>query len=110
MLSLEVTILWFSGEEVESRSDGGTHTDSDKSGKSSPVHVVNIMTEMFVSEENLNKMEDILDTWSNNLKVCVASEMPCLTGVMSGSTCIEKVLIPTRSWEFIRYTYLVHHI
>ncbi|KAK3514582.1 hypothetical protein QTP70_021637 [Hemibagrus guttatus] len=63
------------GEEVESRSDGGAHTDSDKSGKSSPGHVINVMTEMFVSEENLNKMEDILDTWSNNLKSNVMTEL-----------------------------------
>ncbi|XP_058230799.1 centrosomal protein POC5 [Hemibagrus wyckioides] len=63
------------GEEVESSSDEGTHTDSDKSGKSSPGHVINVMTEMFVSEENLNKMEDILDTWSNNLKSNVMTEL-----------------------------------
>lgn len=57
---------------MASRSDRGSegaHGDSDRSGKSSPDHVINVMTEMFVSEENLNKMEDILDTWSNNLKV-----------------------------------------
>ncbi|XP_060739792.1 centrosomal protein POC5 [Tachysurus vachellii] len=65
------------GEEVGSRSDGGPegrHTDSDKSGKSSPCHVI-VTTEMFVSEENLNKMEDILDTWSNNLKSNVMTEL-----------------------------------
>ncbi|XP_060763137.1 centrosomal protein POC5 isoform X5 [Neoarius graeffei] len=66
------------GEEVASRSDRGsegTHSDSDRSGKSSPDHVINVMMEMFVSEENLNKMEDILDTWSNNLKSNVMMEL-----------------------------------
>ncbi|GAA6109049.1 centrosomal protein POC5 [Tachysurus ichikawai] len=66
------------GEAVGSRSDGGSegrHTDSDKSGKSSPGHMINVTTEMFVSEENLNKMEDILDTWSNNLKSNVMTEL-----------------------------------
>ncbi|MCI4392685.1 hypothetical protein PGIGA_G00148790 [Pangasianodon gigas] len=66
------------GDEVASRSDGGSegaHTDSDRSGKSSPDLVINVMTEMFVSEENLNKMEDILDTWSNNLKSNVMTEL-----------------------------------
>lgn len=66
------------GEEVASGSDGGSErvcTDLDRSGKSSPDHVINVMTEMFVSEENLNKMEDILDTWSNNLKSNVMTEL-----------------------------------
>lgn len=64
-----MNIAWISGDEVASRSDRESHTDPDRSGKSSPGRVINVMTEMFVSEENLNKMEDILDTWSNNLKV-----------------------------------------
>uniref|UniRef100_A0A671RTL6 Centrosomal protein POC5 n=1 Tax=Sinocyclocheilus anshuiensis TaxID=1608454 RepID=A0A671RTL6_9TELE len=33
------------------------------------------MTEMFISEENLNKMENILDTWSTNLKSNVMMEL-----------------------------------
>ncbi|XP_007559368.1 centrosomal protein POC5 [Poecilia formosa] len=32
-------------------------------------------TEMFISEENLSKMENILDTWSNNLKSNVLTEL-----------------------------------
>ncbi|XP_041856623.1 centrosomal protein POC5 isoform X2 [Melanotaenia boesemani] len=32
-------------------------------------------TEMFISEENINKMENILDTWSNNLKTNVLNEI-----------------------------------
>ncbi|XP_062873696.1 centrosomal protein POC5 [Trichomycterus rosablanca] len=49
-----------------------THTGSDRSGRSSPDPV---MTEIFISEENLNTMEDILDTWSNNLKSNVMMEL-----------------------------------
>lgn len=71
---------------MASRSDGGSegaHADSDRSGESSPDHMINVMTEMFVSEENLNKMEDILDTWSNSLKVyflvkCHGLQVQCL--------------------------------
>ncbi|TSM85918.1 Centrosomal protein POC5 [Bagarius yarrelli] len=64
------------GKAVETRSDStpeSSHTD--RSGKSSPDHVINVMTEMVVSEDNLNKMEDILDRWSNNLKSNVMSEL-----------------------------------
>lgn len=98
-------LAWFSGEEVASGSDRGSErvcADSNRSGKSSPDHVINVMTEMFVSEENLNKMEDILDTWSNNLKVYIYYQMSCHDLQVQ---CL--VLIPTVSWEFIRYTCLV---
>lgn len=74
----KLNITWFLGEEVASRSDigsEGAHTHSDRSGKSSPDHVINVMTEMFVSERNLNRMEDILDTWSNNLKVYFKAQL-----------------------------------
>lgn len=36
---------------------------------SSPQHLEPAMAEMFVSEENINQMENILDTCSNKLKV-----------------------------------------
>ncbi|XP_067294359.1 centrosomal protein POC5 isoform X2 [Pseudorasbora parva] len=48
-----------------------TQTGSDRSGQSSPDARITVMTEMFISEENLNRMENILDTWSTNLKVIV---------------------------------------
>ncbi|KAI5088323.1 centrosomal protein POC5 isoform X1, partial [Silurus meridionalis] len=66
------------GEVAASSSREGSEaasTSSDGSGKNSPDHVINVMTEMFVSDENLNKMEDILDTWSNNLKSNVMTEL-----------------------------------
>lgn len=45
---------------------------SDISGQSSADALITVMTEMFISDENLNRMENILDTWSTNLKVCLA--------------------------------------
>ncbi|KAI2664450.1 Centrosomal protein POC5 [Labeo rohita] len=48
---------------------------SDRSGQNSPDALTTVMTEMFISEENLNKMEDILDTWSTNLKSNVMMEL-----------------------------------
>ncbi|XP_053336443.1 centrosomal protein POC5 [Clarias gariepinus] len=64
------------GEDVESRSDRGSDgAHSDQSMRRGPDHVIDMMTEMFVSEENLNRMEDILDTWSNNLKSNVMTEL-----------------------------------
>ncbi|KAF5906673.1 centrosomal protein POC5, partial [Clarias magur] len=61
------------GEDADSRSDRGSDgAHSNQSMRRSPDHV---MTEMFVSEENLNRMEDILDTWSNNLKSNVMTEL-----------------------------------
>ncbi|KAK2911762.1 hypothetical protein Q8A67_003895 [Cirrhinus molitorella] len=60
-----------SSEERSARS----RTGSDRSGQSSPDALTTVMTEMFISEENLNKMEDILDTWSTNLKSNVMMEL-----------------------------------
>ncbi|KAL0979276.1 hypothetical protein UPYG_G00183100 [Umbra pygmaea] len=42
---------------------------------SSPDPLVTAVTEMFISEENINKMENILDTWSNSLKANVLMEL-----------------------------------
>uniref|UniRef100_A0A673GUC1 Centrosomal protein POC5 n=1 Tax=Sinocyclocheilus rhinocerous TaxID=307959 RepID=A0A673GUC1_9TELE len=60
-----------SSEERTARSQTG----SDRSGQSSPDALTTVMTEMFISEENLNKMENILDTWSTNLKSNVMMEL-----------------------------------
>ncbi|XP_076853778.1 centrosomal protein POC5 isoform X3 [Brachyhypopomus gauderio] len=66
------------GREMEARFEREserTLTRSDRSGQSSPDPTITMMTEMFISEENLNKMENILDTWSNNLKSNVMMEL-----------------------------------
>lgn len=42
---------------------------SERSRPDTPEPFEFVVTEMFISEENINKMENILDTWSNNLKV-----------------------------------------
>ncbi|KAG9355062.1 hypothetical protein JZ751_001775 [Albula glossodonta] len=42
---------------------------------SSPDPMITVVTEMFVTEENMGRMENILDTWSNNLKVNVMDEL-----------------------------------
>lgn len=42
---------------------------SERSRPNSPDPLESAVTEMFVSEENIGRMENILDTWSNNLKV-----------------------------------------
>lgn len=44
-------------------------TVPETSGPDSPDPPGSAMTEMFISEENISKMENILETWSNNLKV-----------------------------------------
>lgn len=46
---------------------------SERSRPNSPDPLEFAMTEMFISEKNINKMERILDTWSNNLKVSLIS-------------------------------------
>ncbi|KAL7839653.1 hypothetical protein SRHO_G00263110 [Serrasalmus rhombeus] len=65
------------GEEMAARSEGESErrSESDRSGQSSPDPVITSLTEMFISEENLNKMENILDIWSNNLKSNVMMEL-----------------------------------
>ena len=44
-------------------------TVSERSRPNSPHPLESAVTEMFISEENISKMENILDTWSHNLKV-----------------------------------------
>ncbi|XP_051981244.1 centrosomal protein POC5-like [Xyrauchen texanus] len=57
-------------EEIER-----AQTRSDRSGQSSPDCLITVMTEMFISEENLNKMENILDIGSMNIKNNVMMEL-----------------------------------
>ncbi|KAJ8405660.1 hypothetical protein AAFF_G00316400 [Aldrovandia affinis] len=38
-------------------------------GNSSPDPLVTVVTERFIAEENMGRMENILDTWSENLKL-----------------------------------------
>ncbi|XP_056601971.1 centrosomal protein POC5 isoform X1 [Triplophysa dalaica] len=52
-----------------------TQTGSDRSREASPDVLITSMTEMFISEDNLNRMENILDTWSTNLKNNVMMEL-----------------------------------
>lgn len=49
------------------------HTVPERSRPNSPDPLETTVTEMFISEENISKMENILDTWSNNLKVSLLS-------------------------------------
>ncbi|XP_070689858.1 centrosomal protein POC5 [Pempheris klunzingeri] len=48
---------------------------SDRSRANSPDPFESAVTEMFISEENIRKMENIVDTWSNNLKSNVLTEL-----------------------------------
>ncbi|XP_042344313.1 centrosomal protein POC5 [Plectropomus leopardus] len=48
---------------------------SERSRSNSPNLLESAVTEMFISEENISKMENILDTWSNNLKSNVLTEL-----------------------------------
>ncbi|KAI3371924.1 hypothetical protein L3Q82_006797 [Scortum barcoo] len=48
---------------------------SDRSRPNSPYPLESDVTEMFISEQNISKMENILDTWSNNLKANVLTEL-----------------------------------
>lgn len=41
----------------------------ERSWSSDSEHQVSVLAEMFVTDENIGKMENILDTWSSNLKV-----------------------------------------
>ncbi|XP_029916350.1 centrosomal protein POC5 isoform X2 [Myripristis murdjan] len=46
-----------------------------RSRQSSPDTLVSAVSEMFISEENIGRMENILDTWSYNLKSNVLMEL-----------------------------------
>ncbi|XP_071396014.1 centrosomal protein POC5 [Centroberyx affinis] len=48
---------------------------SERFRQSSPDPLVAVATELFISEENISKMENILDTWSYNLKSNVLIEL-----------------------------------
>ncbi|KAM9857886.1 centrosomal protein POC5 [Aulostomus maculatus] len=69
-------------EEMVGETSGRTSMVSDRlqpvtvrSRPSSPNPLESSVTEMFISEENINKMENILDTWSNSLKSNVLTEL-----------------------------------
>ncbi|XP_064152859.1 centrosomal protein POC5 isoform X3 [Anguilla rostrata] len=67
-------------DDVSEKSPVESEAESERgfarSGRSSsPELLVSMVTEMFVTEENLGRMENILDTWSNNLKVNVMDEL-----------------------------------
>ncbi|XP_028312867.1 centrosomal protein POC5 isoform X2 [Gouania willdenowi] len=53
----------------------GSEVTSEKSRTNSPELVELTLTEMFISDEKINRMENILDTWSNNLKLNVLTEL-----------------------------------
>ncbi|XP_026178405.1 centrosomal protein POC5 [Mastacembelus armatus] len=50
-------------------------TVSDRSRPNSPEPLESAVTELFISEENISRMENILNTWSNNLKSNVLMEL-----------------------------------
>ncbi|XP_074525442.1 centrosomal protein POC5 isoform X2 [Halichoeres trimaculatus] len=73
-------------EEVEGRSSSRAsalsnapsdrlQTPSDRSRSNSPDPLEASVTELFISEENISKMENILETWSHNLKSNVLTEL-----------------------------------
>ncbi|KAM3611425.1 uncharacterized protein V6R79_018381 [Siganus canaliculatus] len=73
-------------KEVAGRSSGRTsvlsytaldrlHTGSERSRSNSPNPLEFTETELFISEENISKMENILNSWSNNLKSNVLTEL-----------------------------------
>lgn len=48
-----------------------------RSRPGSPDPLESAVTEMFISERKINKMENILDAWSNNLKVGLSPQSVC---------------------------------
>ena len=61
----DVEMLGRSRESVSDR----PQTASEASGRSSLDAVVTLETEVSVSEENMTRMENLLDMWGDNLKV-----------------------------------------
>ncbi|XP_030274326.1 centrosomal protein POC5 isoform X1 [Sparus aurata] len=51
------------------------HKTPERSRSNSPDPLESAVTEMFISEENMSRMENILDTWSINLKSNVLNEL-----------------------------------
>lgn len=56
-------------QRVSVLSNEELRTLPERSWSSEPEHQVSVLAEMFVTDENIGKMENILDTWSSNLKV-----------------------------------------
>lgn len=65
-------------------------TASNRSQPNSPDLVDSSVIEMFVSEENISRMENILDTWSNSLKVSLLARTVELF-LLSQSVCLFAV-------------------
>ncbi|TRY64533.1 hypothetical protein DNTS_022654 [Danionella cerebrum] len=61
--------------QVSENRSARSQTISDRSKQSSPDSLITNTTEIFISEDNLNRMENILDTWSTNLKSNVMMEL-----------------------------------
>ncbi|XP_011614163.1 centrosomal protein POC5 isoform X1 [Takifugu rubripes] len=62
-------------KRVSVLSKEGLHPLPERLGSSCPDHETSVITEMFITEENIGKMENILDTWSNNLTSNVLTEL-----------------------------------
>lgn len=95
--------LFLSAEEMAGRSSSRAsvlsnplsdrlHTVSERSRPNSPDPLKSAVTEMFISEENISRMENILDTWSNNLKVSLLphSLLPQLINLMALISCLPE--------------------
>nr|XP_015827997.2 centrosomal protein POC5 [Nothobranchius furzeri]XP_054587429.1 centrosomal protein POC5 [Nothobranchius furzeri] len=64
------------GQSSSRRPALSENVPSERSGSISPEALHEFAaTEIFISEENINKMESILDTWSSNLKSNVLTEL-----------------------------------
>ncbi|KAM4576695.1 centrosomal protein POC5 [Odontesthes bonariensis] len=64
-----------SGKASALSNTDGQHGQSERSRSNSPDPHEFAVTEMFISDENICSMENILDTWSNNLKSNVLTEL-----------------------------------
>lgn len=67
----------------------GLDTTSERSRPNSPDPLQSTVTEMFISEGNISKMENILDTWSNNLKVSLLSHTLLLQSKILFAVCLR---------------------
>uniref|UniRef100_A0A8D3AC65 Centrosomal protein POC5 n=1 Tax=Scophthalmus maximus TaxID=52904 RepID=A0A8D3AC65_SCOMX len=73
--TLPVVLFCLPAEELAGRSSSRVSQATERSRPYSPDSLASAATEMFISEANIGKMENILDTWSNNLKSNVLSEL-----------------------------------
>lgn len=63
------------GSLVSDSDSDRLHTPSERSRPTSPDPFGSTVGEMFISEENIGRMENILDVWSSNLKSNVLTEL-----------------------------------